>query len=513
MKTFERYKSKALAVLIIKALLVGLGIGSLVGGVLLLLIKHEAVLIEPILSLLFGFLSLIVGFLIVFFLLKGNDKKLAKRIDKQFDLKEKVQTMLAHKNSEGAIYELQRQDAAKSLEQIKNKSIDLKRIWIYILSAVIGLGVLISALVINPVKTEPEPEPEIPFKLSELQEAALLELANYIDKSAMKESSKEIIKTSINDLITGLKLSTTTKEKNMYLEQALDEIYEETDNSSLALELMSEVWSQNTNESRALAVMLNYYDWPLYDEWDKYVDSVAKLRNEFVFNGGDSEVSEEDKISFMVNSLSDLSSKLLTAITKSGIAENDELTIALKRFAEANEVDTELGTKLLGLSTLAKQVEALGYTEAQKTLDNTILALNSIIYKALSDHKANTDTGEYAMTRICELFNHQIPQFERPKFIKTSVGEGGGDENEGGGGGGIGAGPTFGSDDLVYDPNTGEYVEYGEILNRYYTLMYGKAEAGVYTEEEKLALEKYFAILQDGFPEENEDIQGEDTNE
>ncbi|MBQ7353197.1 MAG: hypothetical protein IJW54_04240 [Clostridia bacterium] len=515
MNIFERYKGKALVLVIIKALLIGIGVGSLVGGALLLLIKHEVILTSPMLSLLFGFLSFGLSFLIVFLSLKGNDKMLAKRLDKQFDLKEKMQTMLTHRNSEGAIYELQRQDANDSLEKIKNKSFDLKRIWIYILSAVLGLAVLILALVINPVKPEPEPEPEIPFKLSELQEAALVELLDYIDKSSMIEASKEIIKASVNDLITGLKLSTTAKEKNMYMEQALDEIYEETDNSSLALELMSEVWAQNTDEARALAIMLNYYDWPLYDEWDKYVDSVAKLRNEFVFDGGEEGdvVSEEDKISFMVNKLSDLSSKLLTAITKSKISENDELTIALKRFAEANEVNEELGTKVLGLSALAKQVEVLGYTEAQRALDDTILALNSIIYKALSDHKVNTDTGEYAMTRICELFNYPIPQFERPRFIKTSVGEGGGEEPEGSGGGGIGAGPTFGSDDLVYDPNTGEYVEYGEILNRYYTLMYGKTEAGVYTEEEKLALEKYFAILQDGFPEENEEIQGEDTNE
>ena len=140
-----------------------------------------------------------------------------------------------------------------------------------------------------------------------------------------------------------------------------------------------------------------------------------------------------------------------------------------------------------------------------------MFAYNSIIFKSLSDHKVNTDTGEYAVTRICNLFGYKAPAFERPRLINSSIDSDGGNDEGGGGGGAIGGGATFGSDDLVYDPNTGEYVEYGEILARYYAIMYGKVDAGAYTEEEKTALEKYFAILQDGFPDEKE--EGENENE
>ena len=57
---------------------------------------------------------------------------------------------------------------------------------------------------------------------------------------------------------------------------------------------------------------------------------------------------------------------------------------------------------------------------------------------------------------------------------------------------------------MVLDPMTNKYVEYGTILERYYKLMFGKVEDGDYTEQEKEAMEKYFAILYGGFEEKGE---------
>ena len=68
----------------------------------------------------------------------------------------------------------------------------------------------------------------------------------------------------------------------------------------------------------------------------------------------------------------------------------------------------------------------------------------------------------------------------------------------------IGSGAVYGSDDLLLDPITNTYVEYGTILDKYYALMFGKVEEGNYTEQEKEAMEKYFAILYGGFDEEGE---------
>ena len=545
MKIFGRYKCKALLLSILKALLAGAGVGLLVYGALLHLVKFEVVN-NSAFPVLFGALSGSLCFLILLLLLRISNKKLARTLDNQYKLKEKVQTMLVHKDTEGAIYKLQREDALDSLKKVKGATFGLKRLWIYIIVALLGIGMLIVGIVVNPVVPEPEPVPEIPFELSSMQEAALLELIEYVEASNMQDPFKTNVKTAVSDLVTGLKLSQTVKERDICIDLALDTIYKETDDSSLALELINELWSCNTATSKALAKALNYYDWPLLDEWDKYSDAISDFRALFIYNpalaedevqapdaengegegaesgegaenGEGTENGEEDLEAKMIVYVKPLfegtAANILTALEKSGLSTDNELYTVLLRLVNASEIDDKLGTKLLGLSTLASYIDALGYTETERSLDDTMLALNSIIFKALSQHKDNTDTGEYAMSRICSIFSYTPPKFERPRLIEATVDSGSGDTEGGGGSGGIGGGPTFGSDDLVYDPNTGEYVEYGEILARYYALMYGKVTEGGYTEEEKAALEKYFAILQDGFPEEPEIEEGENENE
>ncbi|MBR7181819.1 MAG: hypothetical protein IKD28_03440, partial [Clostridia bacterium] len=118
------------------------------------------------------------------------------------------------------------------------------------------------------------------------------------------------------------------------------------------------------------------------------------------------------------------------------------------------------------------------------------------IAAALERDLTNTGTGEAAMTRIGELFGYTVPPFDRPQLVTDSAPEDGGSGGEGGGGGGaIGGGTIYGSDDLVLDPKTDTFVEYGKILNDYYALMFGKGENGAFTEEEQAMLEKYFQIL------------------
>ena len=73
------------------------------------------------------------------------------------------------------------------------------------------------------------------------------------------------------------------------------------------------------------------------------------------------------------------------------------------------------------------------------------------------------------------------------------------DESESSGGdGGIGEGATYGSNDIVIDPLTGEPIEYGKLLDKYNAIMYEKLEGDSYTEEQKEAIKKYFDLLWSG---------------
>ena len=127
------------------------------------------------------------------------------------------------------------------------------------------------------------------------------------------------------------------------------------------------------------------------------------------------------------------------------------------------------------------------------------------IFEAISLNKTNALSGEYVMTRLGSLFLVPVPEFERPGFVKNNESvdgsQNGTDEKDpenAENGGGVGPGATYGSDDLVLDPLTGELVKYGDLIDKYNAIMYERLESDFYTEEQKQAIKKYFELLYSG---------------
>ena len=502
-QNFVKFKRKALTICWIKTALIGFGCGTLLAGVFLLLTKFEVITMRPIFPWLIGLGAMLLSGGVTFLLSYKTDRALARFLDEEFALSERTQTMLAYGDKTGTLYDLQRDDANASLAAVPVENFKFKHLWIYIVCACIGLGSFISGLVITPEEEViPEPPPEA-FAITDIQVAAMEELIVYVENSAMQSPYKENVTLSLRDLLDGLKAATTVTEKDELLATAMDDIFDETDDSSTAVELMNALWTTEADGMKRLAETLNYYDWTKGDEWTDFTTELAEFRTSFVHTDS---VTENPDAALMATDTAALllrtESNVTLALTRAGVPNTDGLFIHLTRFASANE-SYDNGTHLYGCSTLSAQTETLGYERAQKELDATFSLLGAEIYHALEQHAANTSTGEYAMTRLDELFDCGLPKFERPNFYVTSTGDELPDGEEGGGGmGGIGSGAVYGSDDLVLDPITNTYVEYGTILDKYYALMFGKVEEGNYTEQEKEAMEKYFAILYGGFDEE-----------
>ena len=202
-----------------------------------------------------------------------------------------------------------------------------------------------------------------------------------------------------------------------------------------------------------------------------------------------------DIIALLASDASDIS----IALVKSGIDSTDALYAALTDLVATDPMTD--GSSYFGFLALSKLQAELGYATLEGQIDFTFAALTPVFYSAIEQSNINTATGEYAIKRICILFEYSFPTFERPilRDSSTQTGGDGGDDTVGGAMGGIGTGTVYGSDDLVLDPFTDKYVEYGTILDKYYSLMFGKTEDGDYTDEEIAALKKYFEILYGGF--------------
>lgn len=489
-ENFSNLKQKAFRLRLLKSALAGASAFLAVFGALVLFASHQILPIGKATLIAVSVTVPIAAGVGTFFLSRISDRTLAKQLDKRHGLEERVQTMLQYQEADGAIYVLQRKDANEALEKVSDKSVALHRLWIYALCLVLSAALFASSFLFAPAEEPPIPEVTVPFAITPLQAAALEELIGYVNNSEMTSPYRENVGTAVSTLLVELQTATTTKERDAALSKAIDEILKQTDASSSALELMNALWLCESESGRLLAKTLNYYDWPAEDAWETFSAQLEEFRLTLLFT---TSASEANLLYATV------SADITSALAISRIPQEDSLQTVLTALAVAKEERGD-GTHVWGLSTLSPMADTLWEANLQIELDNTLAAIGGALFTSLSQHAANTGTGEYAITRICTLFEHPLPTFERPKFRETLTEDTDGDSAEGGASGSVGGGPTFGSDDLVFDPLTNEYVEYGTILQRYAEIYYAWMN-GDHTEEEKAAMEKYFDILKGGFKE------------
>ncbi len=492
---FKRLVRRAKILTIVKSSLIALSVGAFCSGILLFLTTHNIIPLPSYFSFIIGASLLAISFVLSYLLLRKSERDIARSIDGQYSLSERVRTMLEYRDFEGAIYELQRDDTEQMLSGVKLSSFGTRRLWIYITAAALSLAMLVTSVLLIP-RSEPQKTPaDSPFSLTKLQLVAMEELISYVEGSNMQEPYKDNVALSLRDLLASLKLAETMAERDSALKTAVDKIYSETDSSSSAVEIIDALYKFGSPEVKTLAYAVNHYSWQRGKEWESFTERMTALREVFVHSDSLSDSPNEEKMTSETKiNLASVSDSISLSLARSQISSDDIFYVALLSFAERSGDDT----LAYGLGALAES--DFNYTALQNQLDRSFISFNLELSNAIEVLSDNITVGEYAMTRLSQLFNYSIPKLKRPENQGSSSSDGSeGGDGSGGGGGAIGSGTEFGSDDLVLDPFTGEYVEYGEIFNKYYTIMFNKLQGDYYTDEEKAALEKYFDILYGGF--------------
>ena len=501
---FLELKRRLLLIRLIAASAVGLALGLAVGGAAVLLSRLELTGFAPIWALPIGIVAFVLGGAPIWFFKKKSDGDVAAELDRRFGLGERTQTMLQYKDERGAIIALQKEDTQRALNELPEGSVRLRGLPFYIIAVALGAAMLVFSLVYRIPEEPPVELPPEPFSITEIQIAATEELIAYVSSSSMASPHRENAAEAITDMLTLLMAATTVPERDEALGLAFGKLAEITDLSSSAIEILEPIWDGGDALSEKLATALSFYSWTVGSEWDDFSAGMASVRAgliplEAVSDSPDPEKLKSDTLSLVSGFWNDVA----TSLGRSEVAPEDPLMAALLRFGLAEDELAE-GGRLYGIGALVAAAENMDYAEIQSTLDASFYKLNLELFRAAEEQYESVSVGEYAITRISEIFDFPHPTLARPSFNKKGSNTGadiGGDES-GGGGGGIGEGTVYGSDDLVLDPNTGELVEYGTILQRYYDLMFGKVSEGGYTDEQKAALEKYFEILYGGFGEE-----------
>ena len=134
--SFKKIKKKFLVFAIIKSLICGVSAGLFAVGAVLLALKLAGIPIHGGYYALIGVCVASVCFGIVFPFMRLNDLKVARKLDKDYALRERVETMVAFEKDGGDIAILQREDAQTKLENLPKKKPDFKKLWQYILMPV-----------------------------------------------------------------------------------------------------------------------------------------------------------------------------------------------------------------------------------------------------------------------------------------------------------------------------------------------------------------------------------------
>ena len=498
---FLKFKAKSARIGTISAVLAGASAGLAAFGISLLLSKLALLDFEPIISLPIGALvALIVG-AVLFFVFKKSDRRLAMELDRIFGLNEKVQTMVQYEEDNSEMLELQRQDAESSRATVGVKAYKPGRLWMYFVALILGAALTVTSVVVENRRDYVPPEEVIPFELSAMKERGLEELIKYVEESEMEELYRASVADTLKKLLADLKVTKTEPEMKAHLSEAMALILLTTYDSSSSAEILDALWDSGDKLVRELARTLDTSEWSEPD-WGDYADKLAAFKTQII---GSAEAEADSSDEGILWRLDSLSLKVGLALPKSGIQTDDAIYSALIKLVSDGEYVAD-GQRFHGLTGVVKKGSGLSNEELLAMIEATFTGMSNEIFSAIEQKKINTNVGEYALTKLSTLFLVPLPEFERPAFVKNGAdGNGGSDsggkdeeENGGGSSGGVGMGSVYGSDDLVLNPLTGEYVKYGELLDAYFAVMEAKISEGNYTELQKEAIRKYFALLYGG---------------
>lgn len=495
---FKKFKKKFLLNAIIKSAVCGLSFGLFAVGAVLLTLKLVGIPLQAGYYVLIALSAAILCGGISFLLFKPTDKKIAAKLDTKYALNERVQTALAYTDAEGTVVKMLQSDTDARLLSLPKAKIEFSKVWQYFLIALLAIALAVSAIIV-PFKivegdTNGGGGEDAPYTFTDSQMDELQELIDNVQKSNLADILKTPTVESLKKLMNNLLFAESSGEMKSYVNntiQSIENVIKRPLSYRTIANALGSVGQNGIAKMIADGVQV-YKDYIIieYDDveifYEERVDAVTeKTREELTefFNSltesegnvSTEEGEEEDSaISIVVKTYGDI----YTALNFSDAAEDDILRNVLYDFAR-------------------------GMAQSDNKLTNdTALYFDLKFNEELAEQSYLLAINKYITNTLRVIFSLDIPADEN--FIPTyNNAFNGNEEDDGIKQGGYGKGDMlYGSDDAVYDPSTGEYVEYGEIFNDYYAIVEALLREGNLTEEQQAVIRAYFEILLSGLKEE-----------
>lgn len=499
-ETFKKLKKLFVRNTLIKSAVCGVSASLFVVGVILLSIKLAALYINAGYYVLIAVVVAAAVTAVIYFIMRPTDKSVAKTLDRDYNLGEKVQTMVACMDMEGSIYTLQREDAERRLGEVKIKKPAFADIWQYVLAGVLAFALFLTSVIVPSRYISPNADPD--YNMTKTQSVSLRQLINDVKNSGLKVNVSTPVVGSLEELYEKLEKATVVSSmKTAVIDtvKAVDKTFANA-NSYLKITNALSVTENELLGNFSLAVVNGVISY----KSDSAINTIAKAEEKFTASetvigekidevmSAFTEQWESQTQSTRTGFLDGLVEGFGNALYASGVNETDALYTAFNNFSNS----------LRGVSNNIKNGGAnLAILDMQIKTATDVFAPRS--KAVVGDQTYNCIMDEFIRTRLAEIFNLRNSELPSNSDVSPSRpsngGENGdnGEENNNGGGGG-GGGSNLGSDDLVYSYKYDKLVKYSEVIDEYNQEMRERIERGEATEEMAEYIKKYFEILYTG---------------
>ena len=464
MENFNKFKNKIVLEILLKCIIAGFSIGLIVFSIPLIYLKVKGIEFNVLYLVLIalGVMLLIVG--LGYLIFKPNKVRIAKRLDKEFKMNEKVQTMVEFENEEGFMIELQRQNTLNILSDISVKSLSMRFSIVLLILLVISCACGVTAFALP--SHEDLPTVETPEPTYEVDDWTILAIKNIIDK-VKTSTAEDKLKTKYISMLEELIIELETnidKESQMkaYVIELIDDILLELDKVNTNNEVFFILKDSDNSLITSLAVDINLLD-------------VNDIRNHII------------NISALINgsaeAVTEFNNDFGAVLKASNLDKNDELFKTLYKLAE---------------DLYATRNSDNVRTAVEEVINKNIDSIMNVIEIQAENYRI-AHYIEFELNSIFGLENNETDSSgdeEDDEQQKNPYEDEDKDKDENiNNSGGLGTGDVlFGSNDQFFDPDKG-VVEYGDVITGYYGEILGKLNEGLLDENLREYFEYYYNML------------------
>ena len=180
MENFNKFKNKIVLEILLKCIVTGFSVGLIVFSIPLIYIKVKGVEFNVIYLVLIALAVMLLITGLGYLILRPNKLRIAKRLDKEFKMNEKVQTMVEFENEEGFMIELQRENTLNILSGISVKNLSMRFSIVLLILLILSCACGVTAFAIP--SHEDIPTVETPEPTYEVDDWTVLAIKNIIEK-------------------------------------------------------------------------------------------------------------------------------------------------------------------------------------------------------------------------------------------------------------------------------------------------------------------------------------------